>query len=377
MTRPLPAAFAGLLALFAATHVLAAATADRPEALDDGWTVAAPAEVGVDPARLAELSARVEDQTFKNITSILVAREGKLLYEAYFNDGKRERLNDVRSASKSVTSLLVGAAIDRGLISGVDAKVFEFFKDRRWAHPDPRKLAFTLEDLLTMSASWECNDDNPYSSGNEERMYVTEDWLQFALDLPMRGYAPWDTVPADAPYGRSFSYCTAGTLVLGAVIERAAGKSLSAFAREVLEAPLGITQARWNLASGGVTMGGGGTRYRSRDLLKLAELVRAGGRWQGEQVISARYIDAALTPRAVPREHMEYGYLFWRMGTTEGRPTEWVWAMTGNGGNYVIVAPEQDLVAVITSTAYNQSYAHPQSQKILREYLLKAVEASP
>jgi len=370
-----PAILAGLLVLTCAIRALATTPADRPEALDDGWAVAAPAEVGVDASVLAQLSARIEDQTFKNITSILVAREGKLIHEAYFNGGERERLNDVRSASKSVTSLLVGAAIDRGLISGVDAKVFDFFKDRQWTNPDPRKLEFTLEDLLTMSAPWECNDDNSYSSGNEERMYVSEDWLQFALDLPMRGYAPWDTRPADAPYGRSFSYCTAGTLVLGAVVERAAGKSLSAFAHEVLEAPLGISEVQWNLASGGVTMGGGGTRYRSRDLLKLAEMVRAQGRWQGEQVLSERYVNAVLTPRAVPREHTEYGYLFWRMGSTEGAPGQWVWAMAGNGGNYVLIAPEQHLVAVITSTAFNQGYAHPQSQKILREYLLKAVEA--
>jgi CubicO group peptidase (beta-lactamase class C family) len=371
------ATLAGLLVFLTATSVLAAAPADRPEALDDGWKVAAPADVGVDAARLAELSARIEDQTFKNITSILVAREGRLIHEAYFNGGERERLNDVRSASKSVTSLLIGAAIDRGLIPGVDAKVFGFFADRRWAHPDARKLAFTLEDLLTMSAPWECNDDNQFSSGNEERMYVAEDWLQFALDLPMRGYAPWDTLPADAPYGRSFSYCTAGTLVLGAVVERASGKSLSAFAHDVLESPLGIKKVRWNLASGGVTMGGGGTRYRSRDLLKLAEMVRARGRWQGKQIISTRYIDAALTPRVVPRENTEYGYLFWRMGTTEGKPRQWAWAMAGNGGNYVLIVPGQKLVAVITSEAYNQGYAHPQSQKILREYLIKALEASP
>ncbi len=366
--------FATLLLLIA-TSALAAN--DRPDDLDDGWTVASPAEVGLDAAKLAELSARIDDGTFKNITSILVARDGKLVHEAYFNGGSRERLNDMRSATKSLTSLLVGAAIDRELIPGVDAKVFGYFKDRAWAHPDPRKLGFTIEDLLTMSAPWECNDENQFSSGNEERMYVTEDWLQFALDLPMRGYAPWDTKPADSPYGRSFSYCTAGVLTLGAVIERATGKSLSAFAREAFEAPLGIDQVRWNVAPGGVTMGGGGTRYRSRDLLKIAEMVRDHGRWHGKSVISARYIDAALTPRAVPRDNMEYGYLFWRMGTTEGKPEHWAWAMAGNGGNYALIVPEQNMVALITSEAFNQGYGHPQSQKIFREYLIKAVKASP
>jgi CubicO group peptidase (beta-lactamase class C family) len=359
--------------LVAVSLPLAAAGYRVPAAGDDGWPVADARDEHLDTALLAALEARIADGSYKNVTSILLARDGKLVYEAYFNGGDADRLNDVRSASKSVTALLVGAAIDRGLIPGVQARVYGYFPDKQPVqHPDARKQAITLEDLLTMSSLWECNDDNEFSSGNEERMYVTEDWLQFALDLPIKGFAPWMPRPQDSPHGRAFSYCTAGAFVAGAVVERAARMPLARFAAEALERPLGIAHAQWNASPLGVGMGGGGTRYRSRDLAKLGQLALDEGRWHGRQVISAAWIRAMLTVRAQARDDADYGYLWWAPRRPITGTDEAVWAMSGNGGNYVFVVPSRRLVAVITSTAYNQRYAHPQSQEIFREYLLKA-----
>jgi CubicO group peptidase (beta-lactamase class C family) len=348
-----------------------------PTPHDDGWAVSDARAGHIDVARLAALEAKLADGSYKNITSVLVVRDGKLVYENYFNGSDADRLNDVRSASKSVTALLVGATIDRGLIPSVQAKVYGYFPDKQPVqHPDARKQAITLEDLLTMSSLWECNDDNEFSSGNEERMYVTEDWLQFALDLPIKGFAPWMPKPADSPHGRAFSYCTAGAFVAGAVVERAARMPLARFAAQALEKPLGIDRAQWNVSPLGIGMGGGGTRYRSRDLAKLGQLVLDEGRWHGRQVISAAWIRAMLTVHAQARDDADYGYLWWCFRRPITGTDEPVWAMSGNGGNYVFVVPSRRLVAVITSTAYNQRYAHPQSQEILREYLLKAVPAS-
>ena len=360
-------------ALLAGAFPLAAADYHPPTSRDDGWSVADARAWNHDTSRLAALEAKIADGTYKGITSVLVARDGQLAYEHYFNGGDAERLNDVRSASKSVTALLVGAAIDRGLLPGVRAKVYGFFPDRQPVqHLDPRKQAITLEDLLTMSSLWECNDDNEFSSGNEERMYVTEDWLQFALDLPIKGFAPWMTKPADSPHGRAFSYCTAGAFVAGAIVERAARMPLSRFAAEALENPLGIDHVQWNVSPLGIGMGGGGTRYRSRDLAKLGQLALDEGRWKGKQVISESWIHAMLTVRAQARDDADYGYLWWAPRRAITGIDEPVWAMSGNGGNYVFVVPSRRLVAVVTSTAYNQRYAHPQSQEIFREYVLKA-----
>ena len=204
-------------------------------------------------------------------------------------------------------------------------------------------------------------------------MYVSEDWIGFALDLPIKGFAPWDTKPADSPHGRSFAYCTAGSFLLGAAIERKTGKRLGQFSADVLEAPLGITQVQWNQAPDGTQMGGGGTRFRSRDLAKLGELLRNGGEWNGQRVLAKDWVDSMLSVHAQARDDADYGYQIWRFRFPhKGKQAE-AWAMSGNGGNYVFIAPALDLVAVITSTAYNQRFAHPQSQQIFSDIVLKAM----
>lgn len=351
-----------------------ASTYRMPERKPDGWTVIDASANGWAVDRFAALEAAIAKGDYPDVTSVLVAKDGKLVYERYFNEGGPEVLNDTRSATKSVTSLLVGAAIDRGLIPDAQAKVYGYFSDRRpWQHPGPRKDRITLEDLLTMSSAWECDDENQFSSGNEERMYLSENWTQFALDLPLRGFAPWTARPEDSPHGRAFAYCTAGSFLLGAVVERATGKSLAAFSAEALEKPLGITQVQWNRSSEGVGMGGGGTRYRSRDLAKLGQIMVDGGRWQGKPVISSTWIDAALTVRAQAREDADYGYQFWRFRFPLHGREQGVWTMSGNGGNYVFILPEEHLVAVVTRTSFNQRNVHPQSQQMFGDYLLKAM----
>lgn len=345
-----------------------------PQLKPDGWQVADAAALGWHVDRFAALEAAIAKGDYPGVTSMVVAQDGRLIYERYFNDGGPELLNDTRSATKSVTALLVGAAIDRGLIPAAQARVYDYFADRQpWQNPSPRKQRMTLEDLLTMSSAWECDDENQFSAGNEERMYLSEDWTRFALDLPVRGFAPWMTRPEDSPHGRAFAYCTAGSFLLGAVVERAARKPLAEFAAEVLERPLGIDQVQWNRSSEGVGMGGGGTRYRSRDLAKLGQMVADGGRWQGRQVISKSWIEAALTVRAQAREDADYGYQFWRFRFPQASGEQAAWAMSGNGGNYVFIVPERRLVAVITRTSFNQRNVHPQSQQIFGDYLLKAM----
>lgn len=328
----------------------------------------------LDPAPLAALEAAVARDEIKQVTSVLLLVDGTVAYEHYFNGADAETLNDVRSASKSVTSLLVGAAIGDGQLPGVQARVYDYFPAFTASHPvDPRLRGTTLEDLLTMSSLWECDDQNQFSSGNEERMYVTERWLDFALALPVKGFAPWMRRPEDSPHGRAHAYCTADSFVLGAVLERATRMPLADYAAQALERPLGITRSHWNRSPEGIGMGGGGTRYRSRDLARLGELVLAGGRWQGKQLVPADYIAAMIRPQAQADDGSDYGYQWWGLKLpVEGKETT-VWAMSGNGGNYVFVMPEKKLVAVVTSKAYNRSYAHPQSRRVLTEFLLPAL----
>lgn len=361
--------------LIAATLLLSTSVGayDPPTANQD-WPVADGQALGWQVSHFDRLEAAVADETFKRITSVLVLQNGTLGYERYFGDGAVGRLNDMRSATKTVTSMLVGAAIADGHIKSVKEPAFGFFPKRLPpANPDPRKLEVTLEDLLTMSSLLECNDDNPYSSGNEERMYVTEDWIQFVLDLPIKGFAPWDTKPQDSPFGRSFSYCTAGTFLTGAIVEAVTGMRLGDYADKVLHRPLGIAEVSWPESPLGVHQGGGGTRYRSRDIAKLGELARLGGLWGDRQVLPEDWISQSTQAHVQAREGTTYGYQWWRFSFDLAGETTWHWAMSGNGGNYVFVYPEAQLVTVITATAYGTNYMHRQSQTIYSEMVLPAV----
>lgn len=364
-----------LLVLFLLPAALRAQFSSPPD-LGDGLEVATVAAAGLDPERFTALEAAITDGTFQNITSVLLAVDGRLVYEGHWQGKTRDDRHDVRSASKSITALLVGAAIDRGLLAGVEARVTSFFPGRRFENPDPRKDAVTVEDLLTMSSLLECDDQNEFSRGNEERMYLIEDWPGFFLDLPIKGFAPWVPKPADSPFGRGFAYCTAGVSTLGAVLERATGRKVPDFATEVLFTPLGIAEPEWQFSPLGLAQTGGGLRMRARDLLKLGQLTLDGGRWRGRQVLSEAWVANATAAHVQATDTDTYGYLFWRRTfESQGREYAAVY-MAGNGGNKVVIVPSARLVAVLTTTHFNQRGMHQQTDRLLTDYLLAALPAS-
>lgn len=316
----------------------------------------------------AGLEEAIESGDLVKIGSVLVSQHGTLLYEGYFGGTDTETLRNTRSATKSVTNMLIGIAIDRGHIPSVDAAVLDFFPDTPPVYyPDPRKARITIEDLLTMSSCLECDDSNEFSAGNEERMYPREDWIQFALDLPIR------SMPES---GRSFSYCTAGTVVLGGLLERATGMPVPAFAQRYLFDPLGITALQWQFTPLGTAMTGGGLELRSLDLLKLGQVYLNGGTWEGRQLVPAQWVAASIRPHVRIDETTEYGYLWWLPEFSVDGRTVRACMMAGNGGNKVAVFPELDLVAVITSTNYGTRGMHEQTARILTEFVLPAVSGA-
>jgi CubicO group peptidase (beta-lactamase class C family) len=323
---------------------------------------------------LEALESAVGAGEFKKIGSVLIARHGKLVYEAYF-DGDASTQRDVRSASKTMTSMLVGIAIDKKLLSGVQTTILPFFRDKQpLKNPDPRKEKITVEDFLTMSSLLECDDNNNFSRGNEERMYIIEDWVKFALDLPIKGFAPWASKPQDSPYGRAFSYCTAGVTTLGAVVERATKTKLADFAKDNLFATMRIQNATWPYSPLGLAQGGGGLRLSSRDYLKLAQLYLNGGTWENKRLVSQDWVKTSLRPHVQVDESTLYGYLWWlRNFPAVGRQVS-AQLMQGNGGNKVVLIPDLAMTVVITSTNYSSRGMHEQTDRILTDYVLRAVQ---
>ena len=223
-----------------------------------------------------------------------------------------------------------------------------------------------------MSSIAECNDSNRFSRGNEERMYLIEDWVGFYLDLPVRGFPAWSPKPEDSPYGRAFSYCTAGVVTLGAVIEKATGRKLEDFAAERLFAPLGINNVGWQFSPLGLAMGGGGLELTSRSLGSLGHLFLNAGRAGGTQIFSPEWANSSLQPQASVADGRgyEYGYYLWIQPLTVDGKTFSARLMNGNGGNKVIIQPETNSVTVITATNYGQRDAHPKSERLYESYIL-------
>ena len=340
------------------------------------WPTASPAEGGgLSDARLRSLDAAIRSGEFKKIGSVLIARRGKLAYEGYF-DGDAGTLRNTRSATKSITDVLIGIAIDEHKLSGADAKILTLLPERarKIQNPDPRKAGITVEDFLTMSSPLECDDWNDASRGNEERMYVVEDWAQFILDLPIRGRMHVGEQVEAPPHGRYFSYCTGGVFTLSEVLEKATGMRTDHYARKKLFRPLGITNVEWVYSPMNVPQTGGGLQLTSRDLLKIAQLYLDGGEWQGKRIVSEAWVRSSTQPHARIDEATEYGYLWWLKSFKSGEKSYPAFFMTGNGGNKVVAIPALDMAVVITSTNYNTHGMHEQTDKILTDYVLAAIE---
>ncbi len=344
----------------------------------DDWRLEPPATQQLSATKLDALTAGVKRGDFQQITSVLVARRGHLIYEQYFDAGGPGALRNTRSATKTVTGMLMGIAVDAGAVPSVQQAVLSYFPEKLpLENPDPRKAQITIEDFLTMSSRLECDDQNQFSRGNEERMYLIEDWVKFTLDLPIKGYPAWTTPPENSKYGRAFSYCTAGAATLGAVIEKATHQKLADFAAARLFSPLGIDKVEWQYSPLGLAQGGGGLGLRSRDLLKLGQLYLNGGVWNGKRIVSETWVKTSTSPHAQIDDDFDYGYFLWLRSFTgvDGKPHR-AWIMNGAGGNAVIGVPDLDLVAVITTTNFHVQNAHPLTEKLFGEGVLGSVEGN-
>ena len=319
-----------------------------------------------DDRAVASIAEAIEAGGFRQITSVLMARNGRLEYETYFDGTGPDTLHNTRSATKSVTAMALGAALHDGLLESVEQPVLPLFAEfAPIAQVTPAKEAMVLKDLLTMSSALACDDNDPATPGYEDRMHAEDRWTRFAIDLPTRvDYA------RDSDGLGPFAYCTVGTFLLGQVIESASGQAVDAYIEQRLFAPLDIRTVRWYRSPTGEVMTGGGTELRSRDLLKLGQLVLDNGRAGDQQILPAHWIAAMTTRHRRVNATQHYGYQWWHESYPCGERDLNVWLMSGNGGNKVAVVRELDMVAVITATAYGTRGMHEQTARLLRDALL-------
>ena len=353
-------------------------TAGAPPAAGEGWDVAGPGDVGLDAAMLDEAAALIRDGTYPHVHSLLVVKDGKLAFEEYFRgdawspaDGQAQgeavefdagTLHYMASVTKSVTSALVGIAIDRGAIGGVDVKLSSLFPEYAGLQ-EGGKGALTLEHLLTMTSGLAWNENElPYTDPTNDfvRLYRAPDPVAYVLDRPLEG----------AP-GQAWNYNGGTVDLLGAAVARATGQGLDAFAEEHLFGPLGIDDYRWDFVRPDLIDAAGGLHLRPRDMARLGLLYLDGGEWNGRRVVPREWVETSTQPHASVPGGGEYGYLWWaRTFELDGGAVE-AFAAIGWGGQWIIIFPELDMVAVFTGGNY---VGEDPVEQIVARHLLPAVE---
>jgi CubicO group peptidase (beta-lactamase class C family) len=333
------------------------------QAQGDTWPLS---EEKVNTEKLAELEKAIADEKFRQISSVVIIKKEELLWEGYFNGWSPDNIHDTRSVGKTFASAVLGIAIAEGHIKSLDQTLGDFYKIREYANYSPKKEAVKLRDLLTMSSAFKGSDNDPDSPGNEGNMYDRPDWVKWALNLPM------DT---NKENGKQWDYFTAGVVLLGDILDKKVPGGLEAYAHEKLFKPLGIKKHRWQYTPMGVANTAGGLRMTAREYARFGQLYQNKGRWNGKQIIPEDWVAASFTKhqKVNPNGSLHYGYLWWNKSYYVQDNAYEVFACNGNGGNKIFVFTGQPWVVVITATAYGQSYAHPQADEMMEQYIIPAI----
>ena len=339
----LAAAAVGVVLLMEQATRSGDATSDESQVSDRVVDAGAPAPPSAAPWDAAAVDGAAREMP--RLHSLLVSRKGSVVFEKYYNGARTERPANIKSASKSVISALVGIAVDRGLIPGVATPIVKYFPELA-RDPDPRKRDITVEHLLMMRPGLEGTSNRNYGA-----WVTSRNWVQHALARPMFA----------AP-GEEMEYSTGNSHLLSAILTKATGKTTWAFANEVLARPLGFTLPQWPRDPQGIYFGGNDMLMTPRQMLAFGELYLNDGRVNGQQVLPAAWIDRSCegTERNRrpdwmgndpqrgfdPLRDREYGYGWW---VYEIREFETCFAW-GYGGQYIFVVPSLDLVIVTTSS---------------------------
>lgn len=331
---------------------------EPPKNIPDGIFTGSLQGTGLDSTALVEMVGKIADGTLPNVHSVLILKDGKLVFEEYFYEYGMDTQQQIRSATKSFVSTLIGIAIEKGLIKNIQQPVLSFFPSYAPADLTGNKKKITIENMLNNQSGLACNDHDAASPGNESKMYPTGDWIKFVLDLPL----------VDTP-GTKGSYCSGNVMVLSKIIEKVSGKSLYQFAKENLFDPIGAAGYKWNFKTDSSEQNNFGQLFiRPRDMAKFGLLFLNKGKWKNAQVVPENWVKEVLLPHSTI-DNTPYGYLWWHPWLTVNGIRNDATAARGNGGQRIYLRPDLNMVVIITGGNYNSESG---SDKILARYILPA-----
>lgn len=329
------------------------------------WSACSPEEQGMDSALLEQASQFI-DLNCPTRFSLLVVRNGRLVFERYYHGSRATDANNIKSISKSILSMLVGVALEEGLLNGVDQKLDEFFPEYFRAGDDPRKNDVNLGHLLTMTAGFEWQENGPIS----HQCFTSWDWHRFVIESRL----------VSTP-GEVFNYSTGLTHLVSGILTKVSGASTRDFATSRLFVPLGMTCTAWSQDRRGYYFGGSEVWLTPRDLAKFSLLFLRDGRWEDRQLVSRAWIRDSARLRVRTREagwgdFGDYAYLWWKT-TILGYPLT---LCSGYGGQNIFLIPELDLAMITTarSDIANESYwTYADPYNIMAQYIIPAVKQDP
>lgn len=344
-----------------------------PLALDDGWPTGTLDEAQISRAGIEKFIQMLLEMPIDSVHSpqvevVLVARHGKLVLEEYFHGFHRDMLHSTRSAAKSLTAVLVGAAMQAGAPLELSSPVYQLMNAGAFPpNIEPRKRDMTLEHLLMMRSGIACDDSIPSSPGQED-VVMAKSYARTVSDV----YHYYMGLPLDRVPGQTSVYCSLDPNLALGMVSRATGESqLDTFDR-LIGAPLKITQYAWTLDGSGNPYGGGSTQLLPRDFLKLGQLMLNGGTWNGQRILSRDFVERASAPLH-DLKRIQYGYLWWSFDFPYKNRTARGFFAGGNGGQGVFVFPALDLVIGIFAGNYADSVGLHVQQDLPTNYILPAV----
>ncbi|MFX0152202.1 MAG: serine hydrolase domain-containing protein [Candidatus Hodarchaeota archaeon] len=322
----------------------------------DDWQTSPPVQQGMDPQLLTDMFSYIEEQVHF-MHSVLIVRNGYIVAEQYFKGWNQEFKHPLYSCTKSITSILMGIALDKGFISNIDQNILDFFPNRTFENLDSRKKNITIKHLLQMKSgiSWDewslsyTNPNNPV-----RQLMVSSDWVGYVLNLPM----------ASDP-GTTFTYNTGVSHLLSAIIQQSINMTTLSFAQKYLFDPLNITSLTWTQSSHNVVFGGAGLSLSTRNMAKIGYLCLNNGTWLSQQIVSSQWIEQSIRDYFHLWRDVYYGYQWWILPTVSDY---FIFTASGYRGQWITCIPGLDLVVVFTADTDEDFY-----RTILTKYIIPAV----
>lgn len=337
--------------------------------LAQDWKTSIPKEQGMNDSLFNAMDAQILAGAYKDIHSLLIIKNNNIIFEKYYGGHTQDELTQIFSSTKSVTSALIGIAMQQGKIKSLDDKLLSFFPEyKNIENLDEWKENITLRNVLTMSTGFEWDEYKfPLDSAENPVMILSKshDWIKYMLDRKV----------IDEP-GTKFNYTTGDAILLSGILKNITGMSAEQFANENLFNYLNITDYKWQTGPHGITNTGWGLFMKPRDMAKFGLLYLNNGIWNGSRIVPADWVKSSTSKQINVSDNFNYGYQWWMLPVKDANGNvlepEGIKFCWGYGGQFIFVIPSLDMVVV--STAGNFWWGDMGGINILNDYIIPAVK---